>query len=291
MLQILHITDSHIGQTKREAVNLVKVVNYIMDHFFDDRDHTVIIHTGDVVDNGQKKEYAKARKVLDRLYQHFRVWAVPGNHDYGWNGTHAQSKRFKYFKSALYGLENVTYPHVKQVNEHVFIGLNSMKAETDGWDGLLADGELGSKQLKNLNGVLNQLDGRKKKEKVILHLHHHPFIYPDEKGIEGFIEKKTHWLKDGEALMSIIANRVDILLFGHDHRHLDFSNSLGKKYGIPLILAGGKCTEYKIEYKVDKNGEATKEKENNGQKGLMGRLIKIEGAGKPTAKTIVFDKK
>ena len=50
MLQILHITDSHIGETKREAVNLVKVVNYIMDHFFDDRDHTVIIHTGDVVD-------------------------------------------------------------------------------------------------------------------------------------------------------------------------------------------------------------------------------------------------
>ena len=249
--------------------------------------------TGDIVDDGQKKQYKETKNILKPLFDNpnFNVWPVPGNHDYGWNGIHAKRQRFKYFKKAFYDLENVSYPHVKiDAFDNLFIGLNSMKAETGFWDGLLADGELGSRQIHNISGILNSVDEMKpserKKRKVIVHLHHHPFLYPDETWIEEGIEIIGHWLKDGDGLMGVLAGRIDILLFGHEHRHLNFAETeICDGYRIPWILSCGKSTKKSKEYAVNKKGEATDKVLNTG---LLGNLIDIDSDGNISTKTIKF---
>lgn len=289
--KILHLSDLHIGASKKESQYLKKIVDKIMDNYSEEK--LSILITGDIVDDGQRKQYARVAELLKRLFDHpnFDVWPVPGNHDYGWNGIHAERQRFEYFKSAFYKLENVAYPHVKVDSAgHVFIGLNSMKAECDYWDGLLADGELGSHQIHNVSGILNTFDNltpsNRKKVKVIVHLHHHPFLYPDDTWIEEGIEKVGHWLKDGKGLMGVLAGRIDILIFGHEHRHLDFSNTnISKQYQIPYILSCGKSTQVLTEYALDKEGKATDKKLNNG---LMGRMIEIDSQGLVKVKTITF---
>jgi 3',5'-cyclic AMP phosphodiesterase CpdA len=250
--------------------------------------------TGDIVDDGQKKQYKQTAKILKPFFDNpdFQVWPVPGNHDYGWNGIHAERKRFKYFKSTFWGFENVSYPHVKtDLAGNLYIGLNSMQAETGFWDGLLADGELGSKQIHNLSGVLNAFEALppadRKNRKVIVHLHHHPFLYPDENWVEEGIEYVGHWLKDEEGLMRTIAGRVDILLFGHEHRHLNFSGTeISKRYRIPWILSCGKSTQNSTEYAVDKKGHAQPKKILN--EGKLGNLIEIAADGKISVQTLAF---
>jgi 3',5'-cyclic AMP phosphodiesterase CpdA len=289
--KILQLSDLHVGKSKSESKNLKRIVKKIVESF--SKEKLTILLTGDIVDDGQKKQYKQTAKILAPLFnnENFNVWPVPGNHNYGWNGVHAQRQRFKYFKKAFYGLENVSYPHVKIDSfGNIFIGLNSMKAETDYWDGLLADGELGSRQIHNVSGILNSIDklppSERKKTKVVVHLHHHPFLFPDENWIEKGIEKIGHWLKDGEGLMRVLAGRIDILLFGHEHRHLNFfGTEICADYRIPWILSCGKSTKKSKEYALNKKGKATKEVLNTG---LLGYLIDIDSAGNISAETITL---
>jgi 3',5'-cyclic AMP phosphodiesterase CpdA len=289
--KILQLSDLHVGKSRSESRNLREIVKKIGESYYD-TELTILI-TGDLVDDGQKKQFKEAKKILKPLLDNpnFNVWPVPGNHDYGWNGIHAERKRFEYFKNALYGIENVGYPHVKTDSSgNVFIGLNSMKAESDYWDGLLADGELGSRQIHNTSGILNSIDelsaSERKKKKVIVHLHHHPFLFPDENWIEEGIEYIGHWLKDGEALLSVLAGRIDVLLFGHEHHHLNFSGTdLSKDYRIPWILSCGKTTENSKEYAVNNKGETTDKILNTG---MLANQIDIDNKGKVTTKTITF---
>jgi 3',5'-cyclic AMP phosphodiesterase CpdA len=289
--KILHLSDLHVGKSKSESKNLKLIVKKVIESF--SKVKLTILLTGDIVDDGQKKQYKETKNILKPLFDNpnFNVWPIPGNHDYGWNGIHAQRQRFKYFKKAFYDLESVSYPHVNIDSfGNIFIGLNSMKAETDFWDGLLADGELGSRQIHNVSGILNSVDAlspsERKKKKVVVHLHHHPFLYPDENFIEEGIEYVGHWLKDGEGLMGVIAGRIDILLFGHEHRHLNFfETEICKDFRIPWILSCGKSTKKSKEYAVNKKGEATEKVLNTG---LLGNLIDIDSEGNVSKKTITF---
>jgi len=289
--KILHLSDLHVGKSKSESKHLKKIVKKVIDSF--SKVKLSILLTGDIVQDGQKKQYEEATKILKPLFDNnnFNVWPVPGNHNYGWNGIHAQRQRFKYFKKAFYGLETVSYPHVKIDSfGNIFIGLNSMKAESGYWDGLLADGELGSRQIHDVSGILNSIDelppSERKKKKVVVHLHHHPFIYPDDSWIEEGIEKGGHWLKDGEGLMKVIAGRIDILLFGHEHRHLNFiGTEFCKRFRIPYMLSCGKSTEKSKQYDVDEKGKAKKAVLNTG---LLGYLIDIDSDGNILAETIRF---
>ncbi len=286
--QILHLSDLHVGKTNKEGDNLKKIINKTVEKWEDEENKPVILITGDIVDDGMESQFIEARRILDPLYlKGFRLLLIPGNHDYGYNGVHAVESRFKYFKNVFYPLENVSYPFPKEIDGHIFIGLNSMKAETHFFDGLLADGELGSKQINNTIGILKKLETRRPEYKVIIYLHHHPFLFPDENVFEEIVDKIGHWLKDGDDFMHKISGRPDIILFGHEHRHLDFSGTqISRKYRIPVILSGGKSTDdTMIEYKVADNGE-TESKIIN--KGLMGHLIKIQDNGNIEIKNMTF---
>ena len=270
-MRILHISDLHVGKRKtgiNEARQTEKMVRLIKRHWGDDDDKPLVLITGDVVDDGREAQFIEARHILEPLRRAgFQIVALPGNHDYGWNGAHAQEKRFKLFKKYLLGIETrVTHPDVPYADENVaLITLNSMRAETGFWDGLLADGEIGNDQLDELGELLTTLrTERPKSFKIVVALHHHPFLFPDDKLIKHSKEWLGHRLKDGADFMRLVSGRIDVLLFGHEHRAVDFSQPLAgrvltEEYEIPCILCSGRSTD----------------------QGLPARLITIEGRGKP----------
>lgn len=285
---ILHLSDLHVGRSAKEGENLNLIVEKIINRWANENNKPVILITGDLVDDGEEKQFIEARQILNPIYaKGFTVLPVPGNHDYGWNGNHAKAKRFKHFKNAFFPFEYVGYPFSKEIGGHLFIGLNSMKAEEGFFDGLLADGELGGRQIDDTTGILKKTLARNPYQKVIIYLHHHPFLFPDDSILETIGEKIGHWLKDGDDFMNKIMKRTDILLFGHEHRHIDFSGTqICRKYEIPKILSCSKSTDETMkEYNVEGTGKSGATILNEG---LMGRLITIEDNGDIKAETLVF---
>lgn len=259
-MEILHLSDIHVGNglnTISETKNMKKIVKIIVQKWRISDIKPVILVTGDVTDSGSKREYKRAHSIFNELKkQGFEVCFAPGNHDYGVKGNYAEKKRFKRFKKYLCGVERVSYPYVKVVpqvlHEVVFIGLNSMKAETNADDRFLADGELGENQLVELAEILDDLEELEEngsKYVKVVYLHHHPFILPHDKenAIKLGFEKMTHMLKDGNDLMQLLKGRVDAVLFGHDHHHENYSRGqeqpLADKYAISTILSCGKTTK------------------------------------------------
>jgi 3',5'-cyclic AMP phosphodiesterase CpdA len=307
--KIIQLSDLHIGnwlefpQKTIEEDNLKKLVKHI-NKSYKGNPKPIILITGDLIHDGDPKQYNDAKSLLKPLIKSgFLVWPIPGNHDYGRLGNHAKKSRLKYFKRTFFGrdnrhypLENVTYPQIrpkKMMGGHWFIGLNSMKGELGYLDKWLADGELGEKQLRSTVGMLEELKKRtkeeKKKEKVILFLHHHPFIFPHHVKISKKIyEKVGHYLKDGEEFMEKIKGLVDILLFGHDHEHINFSGtSLSDMHEIPYILSCGKSTVASYELRPNRKNMRD-EPTQFGKEGLLAWEIDIDD-GKITVSSLVVE--
>ena len=253
-MKILHLSDLHIGKEwnrTSESGETDRIARSICRTWGDDDDKPIVLNSGDVVDDGSEGEFQTAQRALARLKRAgFQVVAVPGNHDYGRNGCHALERKFKLFKKYLFGAQcRVHYPHVPVCSdEATLICLNSMKAETGPLEGLLADGELGDNQLNDLAELIEDIrQERSRTHRIVLALHHHPFLFPDDSLCRRVFEQLGHRLKDGADLMRIIAGRVDVLLFGHEHRHCDFASefqeaALTQEYAIPTILCNGKST-------------------------------------------------
>jgi 3',5'-cyclic AMP phosphodiesterase CpdA len=250
-VKILHVSDLHVGKRDDESELTTRLVKKIIGQWGDDDGKPIIAITGDVVDDGRKKQYKEAKRLLQPLWDAgFSLVSVPGNHDYGWAGGYATAKKFKLFKKYLYGPHlRITYPQVAFWNDYTtLIGLNSMKAEVGLWDGLLADGEIGSRQLDELGElILDIREDHGDDHRIVVMLHHHPFLFPDDTGYKRFREWYGHRLKDGDDLMNILSGHIDVLLFGHEHRHVDFSKEflddrLTERYQIPVILCNGKTT-------------------------------------------------
>ena len=253
-MRILHISDLHIGKEGDgdRWKKAEKLVRKIRREWGNENDKPLVLITGDIVDDGTEAEYIEARRILRPLRRAgFQLAPLPGNHDYGWNGAHALEKRFKLFKRYLLGIEcRVTYPDVPYAdNDVTLITLNSMHAETGFWDGLLADGELGSRQCEDLDELITGLrEERKKSHRIVVALHHHPFQFPDDPPLKKIKERVGHRLKDGKKLMRLLSGRVDVLLFGHEHRHVDFSklfhgHVFTEEFDIPCILSSGRSTD------------------------------------------------
>jgi 3',5'-cyclic AMP phosphodiesterase CpdA len=216
MKKILHLSDLHVGY-KDCGDHLKNVVNAIVAQYRPASDYVVVI-TGDTVDDAnQDGAYDKTLAILDPLVKaKYRVLVVPGNHDYGTGGL-GDRKFVRLFKLAYFGDDSISYPKVDIVDNVAFIGLDSMAATFDWLDVIGADGELGKKQLSALEKLLTgeELAGRMK----VVYLHHHPF---DGKG-------KMHMLKDYKKFKEVVENRIDCLLFGHNHD----GNQYPDVWGIP----------------------------------------------------------
>lgn len=254
MQAILHVSDLHIGQDDQTTEAAAEVMRAIPARF-GTSDKPLVIITGDLTHDGEPEQYAVAKDLVDGVRGHgFEVICLPGNHDYGPAGSHAQARRFTSFKEAFYPLRHVAYPDVFVMENWAVLALDSMKAETGFFDGLLADGELGSKQIRDLATFLKRLQPmRASGMKVVVALHHHPFMYPDQGLVRAAAEWATHWLKDGAKLMKELRDQTDVLLFGHEHYHIDLSQpieevNLAEQYGIPLILSCGSTSGAKVPF-------------------------------------------
>lgn len=215
-MKFVHITDLHfIKQTlslkkrkhKKRNKELGKRLKFLIDNF----SKSTFIITGDITEDGQKREYKMARKKLYNLKN--RVLFAPGNHDYGLNGMFYNkwaSKRFDNFINELM-TNTVKKALFYKFNDPILTEFKKEKLITIGLDSniedhtspFLARGEIGNHQLHELKHILEKYSDWKK----IVYLHHHPL---DNKFILA--------LNDDKKFLEIVEGKVDVVLFGHMHK-------------------------------------------------------------------------
>jgi 3',5'-cyclic AMP phosphodiesterase CpdA len=152
-----------------------------------------VICTGDLVNQGSPREYARLLQLLRPLPMPWFV--LPGNHDHR-----------DHLRAALGGVGYL--PRRGQLHYEVPLGplrLIALDTHVPGAPG----GRLGARQLRWLDGRLARSAGRP----TVLAMHHPPF----QTGIEGM---DAMGLEDAPALAEVVARhpRVERIVCGHLHR-------------------------------------------------------------------------
>ena len=232
MKEIIHISDLHVGY-KHFQDRFLSVINHLRGELAHAPSHYVIVITGDLVNDANKKgSYAEVRRDLDHLrdlgFHH--VLVIPGNHDYGTG--HKGSKKFvRLFQETFFGAE-VEYPKVDIIDRIAFIGLDSMAAELEWYNDLWAQGQIGREQLGRLEQILHR-DQIRSCVKRVIYLHHHPFKW-----------RPLHQLRDSRKLKKVLTGAmaegisIDALLFGHNHEGKAHNGT----WGIARCYDGGTAT-------------------------------------------------
>ena len=176
---------------------------------------SVILITGDLTDSGDEADYPVLLAFLNKLIiAGYTILMLPGNHDYCVEGLqalcgdeHERRDRFNGYLMPEYG-NNFKYPRVVNIIDLDgtvavrMVLLDSMQGELDGdTDNNRAQGTLGSSQLDRLQEILATPEPS---AKTVIALHHSPFSVNSD-----------GWLTDRDALLDVIAGKVDCLLFGH----------------------------------------------------------------------------
>jgi predicted MPP superfamily phosphohydrolase len=195
----------------------------------------IVVVTGDLTNDGDQTDYNRWKAFADKLVENgFQVLATPGNHDISENGWLAKhqilgldhgGRDVNKWMRFVNLVDNNGYPHeVQSDGLHVLL-LNSMLDEMvlhgyDQW----AEGRLGAAQLGRLSQRLGELQGKRQSgEKVVVALHHNPFL-PILEGSDATDIRQLSKLADKQELLTVIASRIDCLLFGHNGpQHLRYN--------------------------------------------------------------------
>ena len=232
-MKLLHISDTHFHAIANNDA-LLRRFTYIQSNY---TDHKIII-TGDVTDDGTKKQYAIASRILKPFKG--RVFFCPGNHDYGILGifyAEKAARRFDEFATAFNEGRFINkVPLVFKIENVQIILLNSNLKTEDPSD--FSCGEIGKGQLKILKKILKE--SLPKESVRIVCLHHHPFIHSDP----------TMKLLDAKDFVRAIRGKIDILLFGHKHLQAQWVNKIGVKF----VLASGALFEESVAKEVTIEG-------------------------------------
>jgi len=224
-MKFLHLSDLHYHTDPADNVEadtlLLSIKKKYPEHF--------LIITGDITDDGSPNQYLNAGESL--LPFKDRIFLVPGNHDFGAAGNFYDEERAVRFDEMLSirfeqgGLFAGYKPPVVNVLEDiVLIGLDSNLETLSPFD--FACGEIGRQQLIELDRILNTHKDKKK----VLFLHHHLFIRDSP-----FME-----LRDASSLARVIYGRVDVVLFGHNHKRSMWETRWGIKYIVASDNSPGK---------------------------------------------------
>lgn len=265
-VKIIHLSDLHIGRDPSNDVeksNFTNIIGKIKTDY--NPAETLVIITGDIVDNGgEYVQYINAANAINTIQElsdsptSFKVWPIPGNHEYGPGGI-AKLCTLKNFKKEIIDKcsdpslrDDFKYLQVREFFGHYFFGLDSLEESFPLPFPLLfsapfENGELKSYQLEELKNELVKAKNNSPESKRIVFLHSHPFsfnkifkrshFHPIEQDVIPYL---TNW----KAFMEAISGLADVLLFGHKHYFADFSGSIiSRTYNVPYILSCGKSTE------------------------------------------------
>ena len=255
-MKLIHLSDTHVG--KGNNAERLQALFDDMATLGRPQDY-LIIHTGDLNDSAKPETMQQSRAMLDAMHaKGWRIRLAPGNHDCG-DAVHVgptEAARFKAeFAKYIFGDAAQKFPVLTLTDDCALIGLDSNEGEMNFWTRLMAEGNLGDKQVEALNKMLDEPEVRKRK--VVLYLHHHPFFnafvvnadFGDRRygsHLFSFFTRSFRRLKDAYTLMQCVRDRADILLFGHQHFGLDYSTE-GQRYGIPLSLDGSSSTAFQMD--------------------------------------------
>jgi 3',5'-cyclic AMP phosphodiesterase CpdA len=165
-------------------------------------DHLAV--TGDIANIALAAEFSRGRDWLEELGSPRDVTFVPGNHDiYVKEAAVFAARQWGAYMSDDEGLGG--FPFVRRRDRVALIGLSTGVPTAP----FLATGWLGAKQLAELAATLNKL--RTENVFRIVLIHHPPTT-------EAAQHKR---LLDAHVLKRVIASHgADLLLHGHDHRHM-----------------------------------------------------------------------
>lgn len=253
-MKIIHLSDTHVGRDDN-GVRLDRLVDDILT-LGNPCEH-VVIHTGDLINRGDEHVMRAGGDILARLSSAgWRVLLCPGNHDCGdaMKVDPAMARNFRdHFAAYIYADQAAEFPVLTLIDDCALIGLDSNEAEL-GWpERWFAEGCLGVGQISKLSALLDRTEVRDRF--VVLYLHHHPFfdayvVRPDVgdghffSHLFGWNTRRFRRLKDAYSLLQCIRDRVDLLLFGHQHFGLDYSAE-SQRYGIPRAFdaSSSTCTQ------------------------------------------------
>lgn len=247
-MKILHISDLQYQDSERKD-RIEKFIRKIINYYSDSDEKPLIIYTGDLVEDALESEMKAHRAQLQQFIDAgFEMLLCPGNHDQKKNGYNIRKNdanliMFSNIFSDLlpsgkhfYNEEDNNlqkWPLVHQYGSNFFVGLNSNEGMHNNKS---ACGNIGRKQLSDLNKALDKIKEVDKNARIVVYLHHEPFIYkiklPRIPLILGYPFMK---LKKNKTLLNILKGRANVLLFGHNHK-FKRRNSSEQAYGIDLVL-------------------------------------------------------
>jgi len=240
MIKIAHVSDLHFHHAainNKKAVSLLKKVQKAYPF---NTGYNYLLVTGDVTDDGDKAQYAKAFATLKPFIGHLLL--TPGNQDYGPLGTFYSEDSAKAFDDCLLRKLSISHHFIDkqtavdvlddtQGTQVLAVGLNSVVNTEIPFD--FARGEIGDDQLTSLQGILS--DPKYGDMHKLVYLHHRP-------------QKRNDWfyeLVDAEDLMAILnQNYVDVVAFGHTGGNMGESEPpqarmvrvFVKKFGVKYLL-------------------------------------------------------
>jgi predicted MPP superfamily phosphohydrolase len=226
MIELFHVSDTHVNKKKGVKEFLAKIKEEFK---IEEGGNKYLLITGDITDDGKKKQYKTASAACAPFAGLVRV--VPGNHDIGDMGFIYHEKSAKYFDDPFLKELKIKHQYFKKTpfvelfddkngSKVLLIGLNSCSLTEDPLD--LSLGEIGEKQLHELESILNnpEYTGVPK----IVMLHHIPHRRAKGIGMS---------LRDYKKLMAIVRGKVEVLAFGHQGNMEEVIEKDLKKLKIP----------------------------------------------------------
>ncbi|MHA1262214.1 MAG: metallophosphoesterase family protein [Candidatus Freyarchaeota archaeon] len=201
---IAHVSDLHVGSAEFIPEKLDTCIDEINNLSPD-----LIALTGDLTMNGFEREYKEAKRYIDRFKA--KTIVIPGNHD-------TKSTGYIYFEE-YFGEGN----QVVDLGGVTVVGVDSTLPDRD-------EGYLGRSRQRWLDEHLSSVE--ENDFKVVL-VHHHLIPVPGT-GME-----RNELIDAGDALATLVANRVNLALCGH--RHVPYT---WKLENLMVITSGTACTGY-----------------------------------------------
>lgn len=182
-MKILHISDTHVGSKKHfNEGSLLKAIEEA-----NTGDYDLLIHTGDVTQEGKQKYYQRAEVFLENI--EIPKIIIPGNHD-------KRSGGISLFEDYI-GCSN----GVKVLDDTLVIYVDSSVSDTD----------VGRVGMVEFNMIKEALKKNQDKDVKIVATHHHVLPTP-RSGRERNVLSNA-----GDLLELFIRSDVDLVLSGHRH--------------------------------------------------------------------------